>query len=81
MGYTDEDIQVLLNQCTQRFRAVNDYMEQNGRYPLFTDPTDTYRSALEYGDLLKERTAEELIGFFSCTWQDYEPRTKAPTGS
>lgn len=49
-------------------------MIENERYPLFDNAKDTYKSALQYLDLLKDCNEEELIKKFGCTWEDYVPK-------
>lgn len=75
MGYTDEQIARQEAKSTARFSAVNAVLAENGRPPLFSDPGDTYRSALEYTVLLKKQTAEELTERFGCLWNEYVPET------
>ena len=74
VGYSPENILAILKKCSERFQSVNDYMMENGRYPLFTDSNDTYKSSLEYVEILKKKTTEELLEIFGCTWEEYVPR-------
>ena len=73
MGYSKENVLTLLKQSTERFKNVNDIMIENERYPLFSNPKDTYNSSLEYVEILKKKTPEELLEKFGCTWEDYKP--------
>lgn len=73
MGYTDEQITRQEAKSIVRFAAVNAVLAENGRPPLFSDPNDTYRSALEYTALLKEQSTEALIERFGCLWDTYIP--------
>lgn len=75
MGYTDDDIADQERKSVTRFQAVNDYMIENERYPLFSNPEDTYQSAKEYVNLLNKKTKEELLAEFGCSWEEYIPRT------
>lgn len=75
MGYTDEQITRQEAKSIVRFAAVNAALTENGRPSLFSNPNDTYRSALEYAVLLKKQTAEELIERFGCLWDEYIPET------
>ena len=74
MAYTDKDILTALNISTTKFQAVNDYMMENERYPLFTNSKDTYNSSLEYVELLRRKKKEELEEKFGCTWEEYIPK-------
>ena len=73
LGYTEDEITEHLAIYPPRFAAVNEYMIENGRPPLFTDPHDTYRSALESVDLMEKKTEEQLLLQFGCLWQEYTP--------
>lgn len=74
MGLTNEEIFNQIKKTIARFEAVNDIMIANERYPLFTDPSDTFQSSQEYTEMLERKSEEELIEFFGCTWDDYEPK-------
>lgn len=73
-GFSDDDITEALQQSSCDFGAVNNVMTDNERYPLFENPLDTYRSALQYVELLKKTKEEELIEKFGCAWEEYVPR-------
>ena len=73
MGYTDEQIIRQETKSSARFAAVNAILAENGRPPLFLDPSDTYRSALEYTFLLKKQPPAELTAQFGCLWDEYVP--------
>ena len=75
MGLTNEEIFNQIKKTIARFEAVNDIMIANERYPLFTDPSDTFQSSQEYTEMLERKSEEELIEFFGCTWDDYEPKS------
>ncbi len=75
MRLTGEEIEEQEAKSTARFAAVNAVLAENGRPPLFSNPDDTYRSALEYTALLKKQSAEELIERFGCLWDAYIPET------
>jgi hypothetical protein len=47
-GFSDEDIMKALEQSSRDFEAVNNIMTENERYPLFDEPSDTYKSSLQY---------------------------------
>ena len=74
MGYTDEQISNQEAKSVIRFEAVNEIMIEHERYPLFSNPTDTFQSANEYVDLLKKKTKEELFIEFGCDWENYLPK-------
>lgn len=78
MGYNDEQIANQERKSVSRFKDVNDFMIENERYPLFSNPEDTYQSATEYVNLLKKKTKEELAEEFGCSWEEYVPK-KYPT--
>ena len=64
IGYTDEDIASQLRKGTLRFERVNERMIQNGRPPLFTDPSDTYESSLRYVEIMRryrERESDSIL--------------------
>lgn len=74
MKYNDEQIRQQVFQSVPRFQAINNIMIQNERYPLFSNPEDTYQSAMEYVNLLKKKTKEELLQEFGCSWEEYVPK-------
>lgn len=54
-GFTDEHIRSIWdNGYFEKVCIVNDIMTKHGRAPLFTDPSDSYRSAKEYFSLFTE---------------------------
>ena len=73
MGIQDEAIAVMLSKSATRFSSINQVMIDNNRPPLFEKSSDTYDSAQKYGDLLKEKTEDELNKEFGCSWEDYVP--------
>jgi hypothetical protein len=74
IGYSEESIAKIIQQSSERFRALNEYLEENNRYPFFSDPTDTYNSSLEYNDLIKKKSTEKLFEEFGCLWEEYVPK-------
>ena len=74
IGYSEDSIAKILQQSSERFRAVNEYLKENQRPPLFTDSKDTWRSSLQYIDLLKKKSPEELFEEFGCSWEEYIPK-------
>jgi len=59
-GFSDDDIKAVAATYAERFRHANEIMAANGRAPLFSDPDDSYLSAREYRDLMKQRTDDKL---------------------
>ena len=74
MGYSPEKILKTLQQSSNDFKKANNYMMENERYPLFGNPEDTYQSSLEYVEILRKKTEEELLEKFGCAWEEYVPR-------
>ncbi len=72
-GYSDAAIEEYIEDAQQDFMNVNICMNKNNRPSLFSDPCDTYRSSIEYNDLMKKKTPDELVKQFGCTWDDYVP--------
>ena len=73
MGIDDSAIETLLAKSMEKFSLLNNLMIENKRPPLFKSPKDTYSSAKQYVELLKEKTEEELNQEFGCSWEDYKP--------
>ena len=67
-GFTEDQIKLIWEQnFYEKLCTVNHIMETNERPPLFSDPSDSYRSAKEYFHLMEEtgrraRTASEETG-------------------
>ena len=74
LGYTPEGIGELLQQSSEKFQNLNDFMMENERYPIFSDSKDTFLSSTEYVEVRKKKTPDELINKFGCEWKDYVPR-------
>lgn len=74
LKYTDEQINQQVLKSVPRFQKVNEIMLDNERYPLFSNPEDTYKSANEYVNLLKKKTLEELKEEFGSDWENYIPK-------
>ena len=75
IGLKDDNIAEMLSESAMKFSAINKYMMDNKRPPLFVKPSDTYASSKQYVELLKEKTEEELNEEFGCSWEDYVPET------
>ncbi|MCD7893824.1 MAG: hypothetical protein LUG60_09005 [Erysipelotrichaceae bacterium] len=75
MNYTDKDIKSYLSRKANDFKIVNDFMTVNNRYPVFSNPDDTYHSSLEYHELLDMQPIENLINEFGCKYADYVPKS------
>ena len=75
IGIEDDGILQMLSKSSTRFSSINKLMTDNQRPPLFEKPSDTYKSAQKYVDLLKEKTKEELEEEFGCSWEEYVPET------
>ncbi|MCD7840677.1 MAG: hypothetical protein LUG46_08645 [Erysipelotrichaceae bacterium] len=75
MNYTDENIEDYLARKINDFKAVNDFMIDNNRYPVFTNPNDTYQSSIEYHELLDMQPIENLQNEFGCKYADYVPKS------
>ena len=72
-GFSDDEIGTICESYAPKFELVNQMMAENGRAPLFTDPHDACLSANEHTELMKQRTAGELIELFRCTYEEYVP--------
>lgn len=72
-GFSDDDIRLISASYAKHFEHANDIMSANGRPPLFSNPHDSFLSAREHAALMQERSDEELIELFGCTYRDYEP--------
>lgn len=59
VGYSDGDIASHLRKKAQHFARVNELMIENGRPPLFDDPSDTYNSSLRYVELMRRYRQSE----------------------
>jgi len=70
-GFSDGEIELIGETYAEKFEHANQVMADNGRPPLFGDPHDSYRSAREHAELMKERSAEELTGMFGCSFADF----------
>lgn len=77
IGCSNESILAIIKQYAGKFRNANDIMIENDRMPFFSDPDDTYNSSVEYVELLKKKTEQELEEKFGCTWEEYIPKTIA----
>ncbi|MCD7949554.1 MAG: hypothetical protein LUG12_04755 [Erysipelotrichaceae bacterium] len=75
MSFTDEDIENYIHRKANDFKAVNDFMINNNRYPVFTNSYNTYQSSIEYQKLLEIQPIENLINEFGCKYADYVPRS------
>ncbi|MCD8028841.1 MAG: hypothetical protein LUF02_09355 [Erysipelotrichaceae bacterium] len=75
MSFTDKDIENYLDRKANDFKAVNDFMINNNRYPAFSNPNDTYQISLEYHELLDMQPIENLINEFSYKYADYVPKS------
>ena len=53
-GFSDADIEAIGNAYAEKFEHANRIMAQNGRPPLFSDPHDSYQSAREHMELMKQ---------------------------
>lgn len=72
-GYSDDEIKIICESCAPKFELVNQMMAERGRAPLFTNPHDACLSAFEHTELMKVRTAEELLEYFGCTYDEFVP--------
>lgn len=71
MGYDDHAIEAQLHRASENFQAFNDFLVSLGRPPVFSDPSDTYRCALEQIELMRQRSITELHALFGCTPQEF----------
>ena len=72
-GFSDDEIELIGESYAAKFECANRVMADNGRPPLFNDPHDSYKSAQEHAELMKERGDEELVRMFGCSFADYAP--------
>lgn len=72
-GFTEKQIETICDSFTERFEKANRIMVENGRPPLFSDPSDSFQSSREYMELMALRTDEELTELFGCTLESYIP--------
>lgn len=75
MGLSDEQIAHQKRMAERKFITVNNIMTDNGRPPLFKEPSDTYESAKRYLELLKREDEETIAKYFGCTWEEYIPES------
>ena len=78
-GFSDDEIELISETYAEKFEHANQIMAENGRPPPFSDPHDSYRSAHEHAELMKERSDEELARMFGCSFADYEPTRRLPS--
>lgn len=74
MYFSEEDIREYINRAVSKFIAANNLMIKYHRYPIFSDPYNTYQSSQEYSDVMQQRTEEELLKIFGCIWDEYIPK-------
>ena len=72
-GFTDDQIQMICDSYIEKFEYPNRIMAECGRPPLYSNPRDSYQSAKEHVELMKERSKEELVELFGCTFEEYVP--------
>ena len=72
-GFSDDQIQSICDSYANKFEYPNQVMAEHGRPPLFSNPHDVYQSAQEYVELMKDRSKEELVALFGCSYQEYAP--------
>lgn len=63
-GFSDDNIASIGATYVEKFELANQVMADNERPPLFSDPHDSYKSAQEYMQIMRERSDEELAGIF-----------------
>lgn len=78
-GFSDDEIELIGETYAEKFEHANQIMVDNGRPPLFSDPHDSYRSAQEHTELMRERSDEELARMFGCSFGDYVPTSRPPS--
>lgn len=61
----------ILKTASENFRKFNEALIRLGRKPVFTDPEDLHRCAMEQIELTRLRPDEELYGMFGCTPEEY----------
>lgn len=59
--------------ATRYFREVNEMMNKAGRYPFYPYPEDAVASSKIHFDILKQVSYDEIVTFFGCEFEDYEP--------
>ena len=72
-GFSEDEIELIGETYAEKFEHANQIMADNGHPPLFSNPHDSYRSAQEHAELMKERSSEELARMFGCSFADYVP--------
>lgn len=70
-GFSDDDIRQVGESYSAKFEHANQIMAENGRPPLFSDPHDSFRSAQEHRELMRQRSKEELVALFGCSFEEY----------
>ncbi len=78
-GFSDDEIELIGERYAEKFEHANQIMADNERPPLFSDPHDSYRSAQEHTELMKERRDEELARMFGCSFADYVSTSRPPS--
>ena len=78
-GFSDDEIELIGESYAEKLEHANQIMADNGRPPLFSDPHDSFRSAQEHAELMKERSDEELARMFGCSFADYMPTRRLPS--
>lgn len=78
-GFSDDDIRLIGESYVEKFEYANRVMAEHGRAPLFSDPHDSYQSAKEHTELMKQRTADEIHEYFGCTYEEFVPVELKPS--
>ena len=78
-GFSEDEIELIGETYAEKFEHANQIMADNGRPPLFSDSHDSYQSAQEHAELMKERSSEELARMFGCSFADYVPTRRLPS--
>ena len=78
-GFSEDEIELIGETYAEKFEHANQIMADNGRPPLFSDPHDSYQSAQEHAELMKERSSEELARMLGCSFADYVPTRRLPS--
>ena len=73
MGFSDNDIRLVCDSYFEKFEHANQMMAECSRPPLYSNPHDSFQSAQEHIELLKDRSKEELVEMFGCTYEEYVP--------
>lgn len=60
-----------LEKAPEYFREFNDFLIRLGRKPVFSDPGDPVRCAMEQVELMRLRPDEELFERYGCTPEEY----------